>query len=74
VQALKNDRASGKRLILATERPYEFIELAQILKSSGYMKVRAKEAPIGLMKFMALFVADIKGTLPCVGKTYSASD
>ena len=32
-----------------------------------------KEAPIGLMKFMALFVADIKGMLPFFGKTYSAS-
>lgn len=73
VQALKNDQASGKRLIVATERPYEFIELAQILKSNGYKKVSTKEAPIGLMKFMGLFVADIKGMLPFVGKTYSAS-
>ena len=35
VQALKNDQVNGKRLIVATERPYEFIELAQILKSNG---------------------------------------
>ncbi|NBR83819.1 MAG: NAD-dependent epimerase/dehydratase family protein, partial [Flavobacteriia bacterium] len=73
VQALKNDQVSGKRLIVATERPYKFIELAQILKSNGYKKVSTKEAPIGLMKFMGLFVADIKGMLPFVGKTYSAS-
>ena len=73
VQALKNNQASGKRLIVATERPYEFIELAQILKSNGYKKVSTKEAPTGLMKFMALFVADIKGMLPFLGKTYSAS-
>ena len=68
VQALKNDQVNGKRLIVATERPYEFIELAQILKSNGYKKVSTKEAPIGLMKFMALFVADIKGMLPFLGR------
>jgi dihydroflavonol-4-reductase len=72
VLALENDAANGKRFIVTTEKPYGFVEMAQILKSNGYDKVSTKLAPNFLLRFLSNFVADIKGMRAFIGNTYTA--
>lgn len=71
VKALENDNAIGKRFIVSTEKPYSFKDMAQILKSNGYDKVSTKVAPSFLLKFMANFNKDLKGSKPFIGNTFS---
>jgi dihydroflavonol-4-reductase len=72
VAALENEKANGKRYIVATEKPHAIQEIAQILKSEGYDKVGTKLAPTLLLKFMAIFNDEAKGMLPFIGNTIEA--
>jgi dihydroflavonol-4-reductase len=60
VLALENEKASGKRFIVTTEKPYAFQELAKILKSNGYDKVSTKLAPNFLLKIMGYIDLEAK--------------
>jgi len=71
VMALENRQASGNRYIVSTSKAYSFQEIAQVLKRNGYTKVSTKLAPNILLKFMALFSREIKGSLPYIGNTLS---
>lgn len=72
VKALENDKANGQRFVVATENPYSFKEMAQILKSNGNDKVSTLEGPNFLLKFMSKFNSDLKGMKPFIGNTYNA--
>jgi len=72
VKALENEQANGQRFIVATENPYSFKEMAQILKSNGNNKVSTLEGPNFLLKFMSNFNSDLKGMKPFIGNTYNA--
>jgi len=72
VAALENEKAKGKRFIVATDKPYAIQEIALILKSNGYKKVSTKLAPTFLLKFMAKFNDEAKGMLPFIGNTIQA--
>ena len=70
--ALENKNANGKRFIVTTEKPYKFQELAQILKSNGYNKVRTIQAPNFLLKFLGYFDIEARSLQGVIGKTYNA--
>lgn len=72
VKALETDKANGQRFVVATENPYSFKEMAQILKSNGNDKVSTLEGPNFLLKFMSRFNSDLKGMKPFIGNTYNA--
>jgi dihydroflavonol-4-reductase len=72
VKALENEKANGQRFVVATENPYSFKEMAQILKSNGNDKVSTFEGPNFLLKFMSKFNSDLKGMKPFIGNTYNA--
>lgn len=72
VLALEAKDAAGKRFITTTAEAYSFQHLAQILKSNGYDKVSTKLAPNFLLKFLGLFVNEVKNMLPFVGNVISA--
>lgn len=72
VQALENEQANGQRFVVASEKPYSFKEMAQILKDNGNSKVSTIEGPSFLLKFMSNFIADLKGMKPFIGNTYNA--
>jgi dihydroflavonol-4-reductase len=72
VKALENDKANGKRFIVATEKAHSFQEIAEILKSNKYNKVSTRLAPNFLLKFMANFNDDLKGMRPFIGNTFNA--
>ncbi|NJB84183.1 NAD-dependent epimerase/dehydratase family protein [Wenyingzhuangia aestuarii] len=72
VKALENEKANGQRFVVATENPYSFKEMAQILKSNGNAKVSTLEGPNFLLKFMSNFNSDLKGMKPFIGNTYDA--
>jgi len=72
VLALENNQAVGKRFIVTTEKSYGLKQLAVILKANGYSKVSTTVAPDFLLKFMANFVAEVRGALPFIGITYDA--
>jgi dihydroflavonol-4-reductase len=71
VLALENEKASGKRFIVTTEKPYAFQELAKILKSNGYDKVSTKLAPNFLLKIMGYIDLEAKSMRSFIGKTYN---
>jgi dihydroflavonol-4-reductase len=71
VSALENKQANGKRFIVATEKSYNFQELAQILKSNGYHKVSTKLAPNLLLKLMGYVDKEAKSFRPFIGKSYN---
>jgi dihydroflavonol-4-reductase len=71
VQALENQEANGKRLIVSTEKAHSFQEMAQILKSNGYDKVSTRVAPSFFLRLMANFNNDLKGMLPYIGNTFN---
>ena len=70
VLALENEKASGKRFIVTTEKPYAFQELAKILKSNGYDKVSTRLAPNFLLNFIGNFDREVKSMKSFIGKTY----
>ncbi|PKB42264.1 dihydroflavonol-4-reductase [Cellulophaga sp. RHA19] len=72
VKALENEKANGQRFVVATENPYSFKEMAQILKANGNDKVSTLEGPNFLLKFMSNFNSDLKGMKPFIGNTYNA--
>jgi dihydroflavonol-4-reductase len=72
VLALENSQAVGKRFIVTTKQSYSIKQLAEVLKSNGYNKVSTRVAPDFLLKFMANFLAEVKGALPFIGNNYQA--
>ena len=72
VKALENEKANGRRFVVASEKPYSFKEMAQILKSNGNKKVSTLEGPNSLLKFMSIFNSDLKAMKPFIGNTYHA--
>jgi dihydroflavonol-4-reductase len=72
VLAMENSQAAGKRFIVTTEKSYSIKQLAEVLKSNGYTKVSTTVAPNFLLRFMANFVAEVRGALPFIGVTYDA--
>ena len=72
VKALENEKANGRRFVVASEKPYSFKEMAQILKSNGNKKVSTLEGPNSLLKFMSRFNSDLKAMKPFIGNTYHA--
>jgi dihydroflavonol-4-reductase len=73
VAALTNDKAVGKRFIVASEKPHTFLELSEILKSNGFEKSKSKQAPVFLIKFMSKFSSEIKAMLPFVGNVFNGN-
>lgn len=72
VQALENEKANGKRFIVASEKAYSYEILTKTLKSNGYKKVSTKLAPNFVVKLLANFSSEMKGMLPYAGKIYVA--
>jgi len=72
VQALENEKANGKRFIVTSENPHSFQEIANLLKSNGYKKVKTKVAPTFLLKLMAKFNGEVEGMLPFIGNVIEA--
>ncbi len=72
VKALENKEANGRRFVVASEKPYSFKEMAQILKLNGNKKVSTLEGPNSLLKFMSKFNSDLKAMKPFIGNTYNA--
>ena len=68
VKALTAEGAAGKRFIAASAEPIDMATVAQVLKESGYGKVSTRRAPTLLLKFIALFDAEVRGMLPFIGK------
>ena len=72
VLAMENAQAMNKRFIAATDKPYSFQKIAEIMKSNGYDKVSTKQAPAFILKIVAMFNADLKGMRAFLGNTIDA--
>jgi dihydroflavonol-4-reductase len=72
VLAMENAKAMNKRFIAATDKPYSFQKIAEIMKSNGYDKVSTKQAPAFILKIVAMFNADLKGMRAFLGNTIDA--
>ena len=68
VKAISTDAAKGHRFI-ASAGSRTFVELARTLKSAyPQRKISSTQAPSVLIRFLALFDAEIKAVLPTLGK------
>ena len=67
ISAMTNERTDGERILLS-EREMFFAEVGTILKDAGFEKSPTKEMPNFLVKFMAIFVKELKGLLPSLNR------
>lgn len=74
VQALTNEKANGKRFIVAANQATHYMDFAKILKKNGYDKVSTKKAPLFLLKLIGLFNKEVKALLTIIGKHLSADN
>ena len=72
VEALTNPDAVGQRLIVADPTPRGFGDIAQILKDGGYKGPSTRVAPNFMIRFMALFDREAKGTVGYLGMNQTA--
>ena len=68
VAALDVNEAAGQRFILASDAPFEMMDVAKTLKNAGYDKVSTRKAPTFLLKIMSWFSKDVKGMVSFLGK------
>jgi dihydroflavonol-4-reductase len=73
VAALTNDKAAGKRFIVASEKPHTFMELSEILRANGFEKSKSKQAPVFLIKLMSNFSSELRAMLPFVGNVINGN-
>jgi dihydroflavonol-4-reductase len=74
VLAMTADNVAGKRIIAASAKASRFIEIAQILKDSGYKGPSTRLAPNFLLRFMSLFDREAKGMLGMLDTDVSADN
>ena len=74
IRALSVPEAAGQRFILASEEPVEMMHLAKTLKEAGFSKVSTRKAPGLLLRFMALFSADVRGMVTFLGRKVRADN
>ena len=67
VQALTKAEAAGHRIIAADATPRSLADGTQVLKDAGHKGPSARIAPDFLIRLMALFVREAKGTLALLG-------
>ncbi|MEM1235990.1 MAG: NAD-dependent epimerase/dehydratase family protein [Pseudomonadota bacterium] len=73
VAAIDLDAAKGERFA-ATESTVEFLEIADILREwDPSLKMVKREAPVWLLRLMALFMADIRSVIFNVGRNLNVS-
>jgi len=73
VDAIKNETTKGERFS-ATSDTVQFIELGNMIKAADAdTKTPKSVAPIWMLKFMGLFMKDIKVMLPNIGRNLGVS-
>lgn len=72
VLAMENAETNGQRYIVTSERPYGFVEVAQILNQNGFKKAKSKQAPTFLLKILSNFDSELKGMRPFFGAKITA--
>jgi dihydroflavonol-4-reductase len=74
VQAIKNDATKGERILAASET-ISFVGIAKYLKSIyPKSKIKTRQAPTALIKFLSLLDGEIKAVLPLLGKPMITSN
>ena len=68
VAALADDSTIGQRIIAANETA-SFADIARILQPISPKRLKTREAPVWLIRALALFDSLIKAVLPDLGKT-----
>jgi dihydroflavonol-4-reductase len=74
LQAMTKPEAKGQRFIAASEQPFGFARIAQVLKDEGYKGPSTRIAPSFLLRFLALFDREAKGTIGFLGMNPSSDN
>lgn len=67
VRAMTTPQAAGQRFIVADPKPRGFYDIARILIDEGYKGPSTRIAPNFMIRFMALFDREAKGTVGYLG-------
>ena len=77
LRAMTNPAASGERFLAVAGESISLLDVATILKTRmgvAARRVPTREAPDWIVRFLAIFVADMKAILPELGNKKSASN
>jgi len=74
VLAMTHAEANGLRIVAASEEPFSFVQVAQVLKDEGYKGPSTRIAPSFLLRFMALFDREAKGMVGFLGMHLGADN
>ena len=68
LKAMTTPEADGKRFIAAHSKPTWMYEVAEVLSTAGYEKIKLKKAPSFMLKLIGLFDNKTKSLVPMLDK------
>lgn len=74
VQAMTLPEAKGLRVVVASDGPLGFAQVAQILIDDGYKGPSTRIAPSSLLRFLSLFDREAKGMIGFLGMKLGADN
>ena len=74
MQALTRPDVAGKRIVASTAEPGCYLEVARILKDSGYEGPSTRIAPSFVLRLLTLFDREAKGMIGMLGMNLNADN
>jgi dihydroflavonol-4-reductase len=65
--SMTSEKTNGERIITSQKEMF-FVEASRVLNDAGFKKAPKREMPDFLVRFMALFVKELGGLLPSLGR------
>lgn len=65
--SITSEKTNGERIITSQKEMF-FVEASRVLNDAGFKKAPKREMPDFLVRFMALFVKELGGLLPSLGR------
>ncbi|MDG2060601.1 MAG: aldehyde reductase [SAR86 cluster bacterium] len=65
--SMTSDQTNGQRIIIC-EKEMFFVEVGKVLKEAGFKKSPTKELPNFLVKIMSIFIKQLGGMVPSLGR------
>ena len=65
--SMTSEKTNGERIITSQKEMF-FVEASRVMNDAGFKKAPKREMPDFLVRFMALFVKELGGLLPSLGR------
>ena len=72
IYSMTSDKTNGERIIIC-EKEMFFVDIGKTLKDAGFKKSPTKELPNFVVRIMAIFMKQLTGMLPSLGRVVSSN-